>query len=220
MADETIPSVMKAWTFSQAGPHRKVLSQTTIPTPSPPTGDEILIKVAYAGLQFGDLKRMIMTPSFLRPKDSVPGCNYAGTIIARGPQAPSRFAIGTEVFGMVGSGAMSKGTGSLCEYLRFSTSSDDIIAPVPENWSMEDAASVAIGGVMALLICKKGGIGEDCGMRMLIHGASGGCGTAFVQVAKAMGAREIVATCSTPNFELVKSLGADGKSFYILVGAL
>jgi NADPH:quinone reductase-like Zn-dependent oxidoreductase len=43
----------------------------------------------------------------------------------------------------------------------------------------------------------------------LINGASGGCGTIFVQAAKAMGAKQIVATCSTPNFELVKSLGAD-----------
>jgi NADPH:quinone reductase-like Zn-dependent oxidoreductase len=42
---------------------------------------------------------------------------------------------------------------------------------------------------------------------VLILGASGGCGTAAVQLAKALGAKTIVGVCSQKNAALVKSLG-------------
>ena len=46
----------------------------------------------------------------------------------------------------------------------------------------------------------------QAGDRVLIIGASGGCGTAAVQLAKALGAKDIVGVCSGKNAELVKSL--------------
>ena len=44
---------------------------------------------------------------------------------------------------------------------------------------------------------------------MLVIGASGGCGSAGVQLAKALGAREVVGVCSGKNAELVRAQGAD-----------
>lgn len=46
------------------------------------------------------------------------------------------------------------------------------------------------------------------GGSVLIIGASGGCGTAGVQLAKAIGASEVVAVCSEANHALVTKLGA------------
>lgn len=151
---------------------------------------------------------MTMLPSLIRVKNSIPAMDFSGTIIAKGPTALPNLEIGMRVFGVLETAAMLKGNGTLCEYINVSASSS-MIMPVPENCSLEQAGCMAIGGMMSYLICKNGGIKEDCGLRILVNGASGGCGTIFVQVAKAMGAEEIAATCSSPNFGLMRELGAD-----------
>jgi NADPH:quinone reductase-like Zn-dependent oxidoreductase len=43
---------------------------------------------------------------------------------------------------------------------------------------------------------------------VLVIGASGGCGSAGVQIAKALGAREIVGVASGKNAEMVRAQGA------------
>jgi len=47
------------------------------------------------------------------------------------------------------------------------------------------------------------------GGRVLIIGASGGCGTSGIQLSKALGASHIEAVCSGKNAALVQELGAD-----------
>ncbi|RHZ01375.1 hypothetical protein DYB35_012541, partial [Aphanomyces astaci] len=51
--------------------------------------------------------------------------------------------------------------------------------------------------------------GFEPGAKVLVTGASGGCGTAAIQLAKALGASEVVDVCSTKNEGFVKSIGAD-----------
>jgi NADPH:quinone reductase-like Zn-dependent oxidoreductase len=84
---------------------------------------------------------------------------------------------------------------------------DDNHAVIPDGVSFADAAAMPLAGTSAFIplvdIAKVGP-----GMRVLIHAASGGVGSIGVQIAKARGAH-VIATCSSRNLDLVKSLGAD-----------
>jgi NADPH:quinone reductase-like Zn-dependent oxidoreductase len=129
---------MKAWSYSRAGSHRQVLSQSTVPTPKAPTGDQVLIKIAYSGLNYGDFKSMTMVPSILRPKNSIPAMDYSGTIVAVGSLVPSHLSIGVRVFGVLETSAVFIGHGSMCEYMCASTNKA-MVTPIPDNFPLKVA---------------------------------------------------------------------------------
>jgi NADPH:quinone reductase-like Zn-dependent oxidoreductase len=75
------------------------------------------------------------------------------------------------------------------------------------NVSFEQAASVPVAGVTALLALRD--VGHiQAGQKILVDGASGGVGTFAVQIAKTFGA-EVTAVCSTGNVAAARALGAD-----------
>jgi NADPH:quinone reductase-like Zn-dependent oxidoreductase len=82
-----------------------------------------------------------------------------------------------------------------------------VLSLKPANLSFEEAAAVPMAGVTALQ-----GLGHHGELqpthKVLINGASGGVGSFAVQIAKAYRA-EVTAVTSTPNLDLVRSLGAD-----------
>jgi NADPH:quinone reductase-like Zn-dependent oxidoreductase len=170
-----------------------------------PTGNQVLIRVQAAGLHRGDWHVMTGLPYLIRlvvpslglrkPKVRVRGMDVAGTVEAVGTQV-TRFQPGDEVFGWC--------DGAFAEY---ASAPQDHLAAKPANLSFEQAAAVPTSGFAALQGLRDSGE-IQAGQQVLIIGAAGAVGLFAVQLAKAFGA-QVTGVCSTPQVELVRSLGAD-----------
>jgi NADPH:quinone reductase-like Zn-dependent oxidoreductase len=130
-----------------------------------------------------------------RPKNRVPGLDFAGTVVKVG-SGVTTVTEGDDVFGWC--------DGALAE---FAAVPEAQLTRKPSNLRLEEAALVPIASFTAIQgIRDKGRVGH--GQKVLITGASGGVGTYAVQLAKHYGA-EVTAVAREDKFDLVRSLGAD-----------
>ena len=170
------------------------------PEPGP---DEVLVRVAAAGVDRGAWHLMAGLPHLVRlagygvrrPKEPVLGADLAGRVEAVGRDV-TRFRPGDRVHGI--------GRGTFAEYV---ATAEDRLAPTPEGLGDVEAAAVPISGITALQGLREVG-GLQPGQHLLVVGASGGVGSFAVQVGKALGA-EVTGVCSTPKVDAVRTLGAD-----------
>jgi NADPH:quinone reductase-like Zn-dependent oxidoreductase len=170
-----------------------------------PTGNEVLMQVQAAGLHRGDWHVMTGLPYLIRivvpalglrkPKTPVLGMDVAGRVEAVGSKV-TRFQPGDEVFGWC--------DGSFAEY---ASAPEDQLAAKPANLSFEQAAAVPTSAFAALQGLRDSGQVQP-GQTVLIIGAAGAVGLFAVQLAKAFGA-QVTGVASTPQVELVRSIGAD-----------
>jgi NADPH:quinone reductase-like Zn-dependent oxidoreductase len=144
---------------------------------------------------FGFISRLVF--GFSQPKQPILGTELAGEIVAVGKNV-SKFQVGDQIFAF-----SDNDMGCYAEYKCLPE--DGSIALKPAHLTYEEAAAISFGGTTALDFFRRGKLQR--GEKVLINGASGGVGTAAVQLAKHFGA-EITGVCSTANIELVRSLGA------------
>ncbi len=208
---------MKAIIYTEYG-SPDVLKLKNIDKPIPEV-NEILIQIHATSVGYGDLTArnfgnippskfnmplVFWLPARLffglrKPKINILGSEFAGVVEAIGKEV-TRFKPGDSVFGYLG-----QSMGANAEYLCIPESK--VVTIKPDNLTFEEAACIPYGGIMALNLLRKGNIKP--GHKILINGASGGIGSAVVQIAKNHYGAEVTGVCGTPRLDYVKSLGAD-----------
>ncbi len=213
---------MKAIQVNQFGAP-DVLTLADVPTPEPKE-NEILIKLAYAGLNHVDIWVRKGSPAYPVKLPHILGCDGAGIVEAMGPQAEG-VSIGDRVviFPGISDGtcaACKRGQDNQCDnfefigtkrhgtYAEFVTVPDLNVAAIPDSLSFGQAASYPLAYLTAwhmLLGRAKLVAGES----VLIIGAGSGVGVAAIQIAKLKGAHVLAVTSSRHKVSKLKSLGAD-----------
>lgn len=194
---------MKAAVYTKYGPPEVVqLSEVEKPVPKE---NEVLIKINAAtvnrtdcGFRSAEYFIVRFFSGFIRPKNKTLGNEFAGKIESIGKNVTS-FKANDKVFGY-----NDTKFGAHAEYMVINE--NDSITTMPENILYEEAAAITEGAHYAL--CNIRATKIKAGQNYLINGATGGIGSAAVQLAKYFGA-EVTAVCNTKNVDLVKSLGAD-----------
>jgi NADPH:quinone reductase-like Zn-dependent oxidoreductase len=148
---------------------------------------------------FGLVARLVFGVS--RPRQPILGTELASEIEAVGKDV-RRFKVGDQVFAFSGAGM-----GCYAEYKCMPA--EGAVALKPPNLTYDEAAALSFGGTTALDFFRRGKL--QSGETVLVNGASGGVGTAAVQLARHFGA-EGSGVCSSANVELVRSIGATRSS--------
>ena len=180
----------------------EVLRYGEIETPEPGPG-ELRVRVAYAGVNPADWKNRQGMLAMYRPYvfPYIIGFDAAGVVDKLG-EGVTGFAVGDRVFTPTNHG--QGGQGSYAEYALAAT---DRVAHIPDGLGFAEAAALPVAALTAWQgLFDRGGV--KAGQRVMIHGGSGGLGSFAVQFARWAGAH-VAATCSTPNVDYVRGLGAE-----------
>ncbi len=192
---EKLPAQMTVIGISKPGGPEVLVPETrSVPVPGP---DEILVKVAAAGVNRPDVAQR--SGSYPPPPGAsdLPGLEIAGEVVAVGSNA-KKHKIGDKVMSLVAGGG----------YAQYCIAQDAQAITVPSTLSMTDAGAVA-ETLMTVWhnVFERGGL--KAGETLLIHGGSSGIGTMAIQLAKAFGAKVIVTVGSKEKADACVKLGAD-----------
>lgn len=186
---------MRAVVYTGAG-GLDVIEIVERPEPLPGPG-EVVVSVRVAGLNPADIaQRKGVYPAPTGAPADVPGLEVSGAVSARGDGA-RRFELGDRVFGIVGGGGLSERV----------VVAEAHVTRVPDELDEVTAAAVPEVFVTAHdALTTQGELRE--GETVLVQGASGGVGSAAIQIARVLGARALGVVRSEEAAELVSGLGA------------
>lgn len=180
----------------------EVLTYAQMPTPVPQPG-EVLIRVAYAGVNPADWKNRQGMLAAYRPYvfPYIIGFDAAGVVAGLG-EGVTGISIGDRVFTPTNHGQGGQGS-----YAQFVIANQDRVAPVPEGLGLDQAAALPVASLTAWqALFDRGQL--KAGEWAMIHGGSGGLGGFAVQFARWAGAH-VAATCSSANVEYLQALGVE-----------
>ncbi|MFE0712667.1 KR domain-containing protein, partial [Streptomyces sp. NPDC058865] len=189
--DALVPPAEPAWRLDTVA-SGTLDGLTLLPFPeatAPLATGQVRVSVRAAGVNFRD----VLIGLGMVPGQTVMGSEGAGVVSEVGPGV-TRFAPGDHVLGLMG-GALGP----------LAVTDERVLAPVPEGWSFEQAASVPVAfltayyGLVDLASVQQGDT-------VLVHAGAGGVGMAAVQLARHFGAT-VLATASPGKWEVLRGMG-------------
>lgn len=186
---------MKAIQVHQfGGPEVLVLDEVPTPKPGPA---EVLVRVRAAGVNPYDTYMRAGTYALKPSLPYTPGSDAAGTVEAVGPGV-TKVKPGDRVY------TATTVTGAYAEY---ALARESQVYPLPEKISFAQGAGLWVPYGTAYTALHHHAHARP-GETLLVHGASGGVGTAAVQFARAEGLTVLGTAGTQRGLELVKKEGA------------
>ncbi len=164
--------------------------------PEPRPGD-VVVEVHAVGVSFPDL---LLSQGQYQLKPEPPftlGVDLAGTIVSA-PEGFPGLARGARVAGVLPYG----GAGERAVLPA------SAVLPLPDRTSYVEGAALPMNYLTALFALKERGQVRE-GETVLVHGASGGVGTATLQVARGLGVRTIGVVSTEEKAAFARAAGAD-----------
>ena len=191
---QTLPQTMTAVVpGEEAGVRVARLVQVPVPIPGP---GEVLIKVAAAGVNRGDL---VQVAGMYPPPPGAPqtlGLEVSGTVVASGPNV-ERWDLRDEVCALVAGGG----------YAEYCIAHEGSVLPKPPGVSLIDAAALPeVYMTVWTNVVDRARLKE--GETFLVHGGSSGIGTAAIQLFAARGHRVFATAGSAEKCKACVELGA------------
>ncbi len=191
---QTLPQSMTAAVPGEDAGVR-VVRLVQLPVPKPGAG-EVLIKVAAAGVNRGDLAQVAgMYP----PPPGAPqtlGLEVSGTVVSTGTNV-ERWDLGDEVCALVAGGG----------YAEYCLAHEGSVLPKPPRVSLVDAAALPeVYMTVWTNVVDRARLKE--GETLLVHGGSSGIGTAAIQLFAARGHRVFTTAGSAAKCKACTDLGA------------
>lgn len=186
---------MRALLCTELGPAAKLsVQEVDDPTPGP---GQVVLDVETAGLNFPDTLIIQGTYQFKPDLPFSPGGEAAGVISEVG-EGVAGFSKGDRVIALSSHGAFAE---------KWATDAGSVI-PLPDGLDWSEAAAYGLTYGTSYYGLKNRARLQP-GETLLVLGASGGVGSAAVELGKAMGATVIAAASTPEKLEWAKDLGAD-----------
>ncbi len=188
-----LPENMQAIEITRAG-GPEVLVPATRPVPAPAAG-QVLIKVAYAGINRHDCGQRSRG---FGPKGAtdIPGLEVAGEVVAAGAGV-TRWKSGDKVCALVNGGG----------YAQYCLALQEVTFPIPDGFDMRMAAGLPEALMTAWLnVFMLGRL--KAGEWLLVHGGSSGVGSCAIKLARLIGAQVVTTVGNDAKREFCLSIGA------------
>ncbi len=179
----------------------EVLQLTKRPVPIP-ANDQVVIKVAYAGVNRPDALQRAGLYNPPKGASDLPGLEASGEVVACGAGVFS-YKVGDQVCALLPGGG----------YAEYVATPAAHCLPIPRGLDLKQAACLPETFFTVWSnVFMRGGL--QAGQRFLVHGGSSGIGTTAIQLAKAFGARVFTTAGSAEKCAACLALGAEAAYNY------